>query len=379
MGDMLYATHAVVDLEALRYNMGAVRERVGSRQVLVAVKADAYGHGAVPVARVLQDDGLADWLGVATTPEGLQLRRAGIRLPILRLSPAFPEEIATDLANAITLPVHDADTIEAIAAQAAGRQVSVHLAVDTGMHRIGCAPGQAAALVRLAARRGLDVQGIYTHLPVADVPDGAQFTRDQLGVFLAAVDDVQSTRAELGLAPVELIHASNSGAVLGHELTGLTMVRPGIMVYGYYPDAQTPRTVQLHPMLELRTRVSSVRMVPAGDTVGYARAWTAPSDRWVATVSIGYADGFSRLNSNRGRMLVGGVSYPVIGRVCMDQTMLDAGPASGHCPVNVGDEVMVLGRQGDEQISVDELAQVMGTISYEVTCLLSGRVERLYR
>jgi alanine racemase len=377
-------THAEVNLAAICRNVRAARELAPGMKVLVAVKAQAYGHGAVSVARRLADEHLADWFGVATVSEGIELREAGIDTPILRLSHCFPDELAAAIAADITLPVIDGTTIDDLA-QAAGKlgraPYPVHLAIDTGMGRIGCRPQDAVGLAARVVDRGLDLQGLFTHLPISDTPRGNEFTRSQLDRFCAAVRAIQQARAAAGRDPVPLVHAANSGAVLGHRAEVCTMVRPGIMAYGYYPDAmESPRPVSLQPALTWRSRVSFVKVVGAGQTVGYGRTWTAPNDSWVATVPIGYGDGYSRLNSNRGRMLVGGNSYPVAGRVCMDQTMLDLGPVrpGEPAPVAVGDEVVVLGTQGKQTLSADELAALMGTISYEVTCLIGTRGPRVY-
>ena len=383
---MLYATHVEVDLGAIAHNVRQVRALAPGAQVLVAVKAQAYGHGAIAVARLLADQSLADAFGVATTPEGIELRQAGIELPILKFAPSFPEELDAAIAADIALTVVDADTIDA-AARAAGKagraSHPVHLAIDTGMRRIGCEPEDAVELaMRVAGDPGLELAGIFTHLPISDSPAGDEYTAAQLARFAAVDQQVQDARSASRLAPVSLVHAANSGALLGHNLGGATMVRPGIMAYGYYPDAHaTPRPVELRQAITWRSRVSFVKVVPAGQTVGYGRTWTAPVDTWIATVPVGYADGYSRLNSNRGRMLVGGRSRPVAGRVCMDQTMLDLGPvvAGASAPAAVGDEVVILGAQGEEFIGTDEVADLMGTINYEVTCLISARVERVYR
>lgn len=383
---MLYATHAEVDLGAIAHNVRQARALFPGAKVLVAVKAQAYGHGAVPVAQHLERSGLADAFGVATTPEGVELRAAGVTVPILKFSPVFPEELDATIGAEISLTVVDPATVDAAAqaADKAGRfAYPVHLAVDTGMRRIGCEPEHAAALAeRIASRPALDLQGIYTHLPVSDTPDGDGFTQAQLGRFDQVVQQIQDARAAAGLAPVPLVHAANSGGILSHRHGGTNMARPGIMAYGFYPDrCAGPRPVELRQALTWKSRVSFVKVVPAGQAVGYGRTWTAPTDRWIATVPVGYADGYSRLNSNRGRMLVGGRSHRVAGRICMDQTMLDLGPAGDGepAPAAVGDEVVVLGRQGDEFISTDEVADLMGTISYEVLCLIAPRVERVYK
>lgn len=374
MEDMLYATHLEVDLTAISHNLRQVKALSPGAQVLVAVKAQAYGHGAVAVARQLVSEGLADAFGVATTPEGLELRAAGIEIPILKLSPAFPEELDAAVAADLSLTVVSAETIDQLAAAAtrAGRIAACHLKVDTGMGRIGCEPEQTRELAnRITAHRALHLAGIFTHLPISDSPAGDEFTDSQLARFRAAVAGID--------AP--LIHAANSGAILGHDLGQATMVRPGIMAYGYFPDAHaTPRPVELRQAITWKSRLSFVKQVPAGRSVSYGRTWIAPVDTWIGTVPVGYADGFSRLNSNRGRMLVGGRSVAVAGRVCMDQTMLDLGPVvpGAPAPAAVGDEVVILGGQGDQFIATDELAELMGTINYEVTCLINARVPRVH-
>lgn len=368
---MPYATRAIIDLDAIAANLSAVRSRAGDRAVLAAVKANAYGHGAVPVARMLQERNAADWLGVATVPEAAELRAAGITAPTLKLSHCFADELPDAIAADLVLTVVDERTIgEAQQAAADARQtVPVHLKLDSGMRRIGAELPAGRHLARLIdAAPNLALQGLFTHLPISDSPAGDEFTRDQLVRFDAIVADIEADRG-----PVEFVHAANSGGVLAHDLGRSTMVRPGIMVYGYYPDAATPRTVPLRQAMRLVSRVSFVKDVPPGDTVGYGRTWRADRPVRLATVPIGYADGYSRLLSNRGRVLIGGVPRPIRGRICMDQLMVEVDDA-----VRVGDEVVLLGAQGDEFISTDEIAEFMGTISYEVTCLISSRVARSY-
>lgn len=363
---------ATTRLDHIRANLDAIRARVGDRKVLAAVKANAYGHGAVEVSRMIERTGAADWLGVATVSEGLELRDAGITLPILKLSVARGDEVAAAVAARLTLCVTDAASIEeaAAAASALGTTATVHLKVDTGMRRIGCEPEQAPGLAQLAdATDGVRLEGLFSHLPISDSPRGDEFTRDQIALFRATADEVEAVHGPL------LKHLANSGAVLGHPDAWLDLVRPGIIVYGAYPDPEAQRTVPLVPGLEWRTRVTFTKPVRAGETVSYGRTWTAPRDTWIATVPVGYGDGYSRLLSNRGRMLIGGRSYPIVGRVCMDQTMIDLGPDTG---VQVGDEVVLVGRSGDEEITTSEIAEAMGTIPYEVTCLITRRVARKY-
>ena len=316
-------------------------------------------------------------------PEAVELVDAGIELPVLKLSLSFADELVPLIARDVALTVASAEGIDAAeqAAAAVGEVARVHLKIDTGMHRIGCPEADAVALAqRICACRHLDLQGVFTHLPISDAPDGG-FTDAQLARFLGVVTAIQAARAVSGLPPVPLIHASNSGGVLCHAMDGLTMVRPGIMLYGYYPDVATPHTAPLRPVMALTSAVAAVKRVAAGETVGYSRTWTAPADRWIATVPVGYADGFSRLNSSAegaGAMLAGGRRYPVAGRVCMDATMLDVGPADQPCPVAVGDPVTWLGTDGAESITAADLAALMGTISHEVLCLAGPRVPRDY-
>lgn len=362
---------ATTRLDHLRANLDAVRARVGGRAVLAAVKADAYGHGAIEVSRMIERTGAADWLGVATVGEGLELRAAGITLPVLKLSVARGEEVAAAVAAGLTLCVVDEDSIleAGAAATALGTTASVHLKVDTGMRRIGCEPELAPSLAqRVDATPGVRLEGLFSHLPISDSPRGEEFTRGQVALFARTAREVEAARG-----PVPLKHLANSGAVLGHPDTWFDLVRPGIMIYGAYPDPEAARTVPLLPALEWRTRVSFVKRVPAGETVGYGRTWTAPRDTWIATVPVGYGDGYSRLLSNRGRMLVRGRSYPIAGRVCMDQTMIDLGPDTD---VTVGDDVVLVGRSGTDEITTSEVAGLMGTIPYEVTCLITRRVGR---
>lgn len=367
-------TRLHVDLDALNANLATARDLAGGRSVLAAVKANAYGHGLEPVALSIQERGTADWLGVATTVEGRQLRAAGVTLPILKFSPTLPDDLAEAIDADLTISVGDPGSIRAaeLAAADAGVTLDVHLKVDTGMRRVGVEPRDAALLAeQLRTSPHLSVGGIFTHLPISDVVDGEAFTRAQLALFYDVVDDVEGI-----LGPIDLVHAANSGAVLGHDLGRSTMVRPGIMIYGSYPDADTPPTRPLRDVGRWTSRVTFVKRVAAGQSVGYGRSWTAPSDTWIATVAVGYGDGYSRLLSSRGRMLIDGRSYPVVGRVCMDQTMIDLGP--GVPTVAVGDEVVLMGTSGAERIGVEELAELMDTITYEVTCLITSRVPRDY-
>lgn len=371
---MLYQTHVRVHLDNIRHNIEGIRLAVGpDRKILIAVKANAYGHGAVEVAGMAQQIGV-DWLGVATVPEGMQLRDAGISLPILKFSPTFPEEMDAAVENAITLTICDLEGAKALqkVALRLKRKATLHLKVDTGMGRIGSTPLDAPALAEFIERScpDLHLQGIFTHLPISDTGDN-QFTHEQIGLFKRTIESVESFIGR----KIEISHCSNSGGVLAYPEGWLDMVRPGIMIYGYYPDKLTPHSISLKPGLSFLTRVAFIKKVAKGTSIGYGRTWFAPEDTYIATIPAGYADGFNRLFSNRGRVLINGSSYPIVGRVCMDQSMINLGPQTD---VRVGDEVVLIGRSGDTEITCDEWAEKLNTITYEVTCQINPRVTRVY-
>lgn len=384
---LLYATCAQVHLDAIAANLRAVRAHVAPAHVLVAIKADGYGHRATPIATMIQDQGLAERLGVATVPEGIALRRSGITLPILKLSGVFPQEVPAAVGHGLDLTIPDEGTalVAQRAAAAAWRRVAVHLKVDTGMRRIGCEPADAPEIAAMIDRQcpNLHLEGIYTHLPVSDTPSQDEFTANQIAAFAAVREAVEARIGRRLLA-----HAANSGGVLAHPSSWFDLVRPGIMVYGSYPDPDVPRTVPLRPALTWLSRVAFVKDVAAGETVGYGRTWTAPADTRIATVPVGYGDGYNRHLSNRGEVLIHGRRRPVVGRVCMDQLMVDVGDAvvadgqesadPAADPVVVGDRVTLLGRDGAHEISAADMAAWLGTIPYEVTCAIAPRVTRLH-
>lgn len=363
-------SHLAVDLAAIARNVERMRERGGGRDVFAAVKADAYGHGMVPVARHIEP--LVTGFGVATVGEGRTLRDAGITKPILKLSPALPPELPGALDCGISLTIGALANIDeaATVAREAGTVARVHLNVDTGMRRVGVRPDDAvAAAQRIAAAPELELEGIFTHFVDADTEEGRAFTHQQIAAFRLAVDEVVAA-----VGPPRWVHSANSAGILNHDLTGDTAVRPGIALYGSAPELNLADDL-LDPVARWTSRVILVKPVRAGESVSYGRTWTAPDDTFIATVAVGYGDGYSRLNSNRGRVLIAGVSYPVVGRVCMDQIMVDLG---ARTDVVAGDEVVLMGGSGADRITPQELADLMGTIPYEVTCLITQRVRRSY-
>jgi alanine racemase len=364
-------TTARVELAALTHNYREAERLAGGRRVLAVVKAQAYGHGAVRVARHLVGLG-AHTLGVALVEEGRELREAGITTPILVMGALFPGQaealVRWDLTPALYTQALADSLVQA--ARTFGKIVSVHVKVDTGMGRIGIPPEAASSFIAgLARRDGLRVEGIMTHFADADLRD-KQFASRQMDRFTALIADLDGRGIS---APLR--HAANSAAVLDFSRALFTMVRPGLMLYGYSPLEPGADVPHLRPALSLVTQIAYLKKVPPGTPVSYGRTFVTKRESLIATIPIGYADGYGRALSNRGEALVRGRRVPVAGRVCMDMTMLDVTDVPG---VSEEDEVVLIGAQGAERITANDIASVTGTISYEVLCGISSRVPRVY-
>jgi alanine racemase len=363
-----------VDLDAVRANTTALAALAAPAALLAVVKADGYGHGAAPIARAALDAG-ATWLGVALVEEGITLRNAGIDAPILVLSE--PPRAAADavVAHDLTPTVYTAIGIEglakAVAAADSGAPLTVHLKIDTGMHRVGCSAEDAPDLVdAIASCPELVLGGLCTHLAVADEPDNA-YTDEQLDRF----DDLLEALDARGARP-ELVHAANSAGLLAHERARYDLVRAGIALYGVPPAPDLADRLPLRAALSLRARVSHVKHLPAGSRLSYGLRYELERPSRVATVPIGYADGVPRnLGIAGGEVLVGGRRARIAGTVTMDQLMIDVADAE----VEVGDEVVLLGAQGGDEIDAGEWADHLGTIAYEVVTGIGIRVPRQYR
>ena len=363
-------TRILVDLDAITHNLGAIRKRVGV-PVMGIVKAEAYGHGLVPVARHLQAQGV-DQLGVAFLEEGIALREAGITLPILVLGGIFGPQAADLIAHDLEVTVSSLDKLRQVEAAAGslGRKATVHLKVDTGMERIGVHSYSCAALIEAAvASQWCTIKGIYSHLACSDDPS-SPMTALQVERFAEACAHFE----RLG-APMPLRHLANSGGVLHVPETWLDMVRPGIVLYGVLPDTASQRSMDLRPALSLVSQVVYFKVVRAGNPVSYGATWAPAADTRVVTVPIGYGDGWPRALSSRGQVLVRGHRYPVVGRICMDQFMVDIGCDSAWNE----DEVVLVGTSGAEKITVEDVALAAGTIGYEILTGLNGRIPRAYR
>jgi alanine racemase len=366
-------TVAIVDLDAIQHNVRQlIQWLTPGVRVMAAVKGDAYGHGAIPVSQAALEAGATD-LGVAFLDEALELREAGIEAPILILGHTPLRGIDQALQADVALTVTDAETMAAIAriAYQYPRKARVHIKVDTGMGRLGLWPDDAVALIRQwSDAEGVVIEGIFTHFATADETDKS-YAREQYRRLMKVVD-------QLGEAGIKIptVHCANSAAAIDLPEYAHGMVRLGISMYGYYPSPEVNReAVPLQPALTLKTKITRLTRPEAGIGISYGRTRVVDGTRWIATLPIGYADGYSRLLSNQGVALIGGRRVPVIGRVCMDQTMLDVTDAM---PVKPGDEVVLYGRQGDEAVTVDEVAALLGTISYEITCMLDRRIPRIY-
>jgi len=361
-----------VDLGALRANTRVLAARARPAALLAVVKADAYGHGALPVARAALDAG-ATWLGVALVAEGAALREAGIEAPILLLSEPAPAAAGAVVAHRLTPVVYTPAAIEALAkavVEAGGGALPVHLKVDTGMHRVGCTVGEALGLVdTIGARPELVLEGICTHLAVADEP-GHAYTTDQVASFDALLADLDRA----GTRP-PLVHAANSAGLLASPTAHYDLVRVGIGLYGVPPSEALADHAELQPVLSLHARVAHVKDLPAGSRVSYGLRYELDRAARIVTIPVGYADGVPRnLGLVGGEVLVRGRRFPVAGAVTMDQLMVDV----GDLPVEPGEDVVLLGRQGDEEITAGEWAGRLGTIAYEIVTGIGPRVPRQY-
>lgn len=353
-------TYAEIDLGAIRHNVGAFRELLAPSQLCVVVKADGYGHGDAPVAEAALDAG-AEWLAVALVEEGVRLREAGIEAAIIVLSEPDPRDAAEVARWGLTPTVYSVPFVAALAET--GSTFEVHVKVDTGMHRVGVAPRLVPDLMgAIAAKPNLEVAALWTHFPVAD--EDPDYTKRQIDLFDEAVSGYDVPMQHL---------ANTAGAALFPEARR-SLSRVGLGAYGLHPCPETRDVLDLRPAMSIVSHVSHVQRLEPGSRPSYGRIRPLAGEATVATVPIGYADGYPRRLSRGGTALIGGERFPLAGTVTMDQIVVDVGDAD----VGVGDEVILLGRQGDGEIGADEWADLLGTISYEIVCGIGPRVPRRY-
>jgi len=364
-------TVAHIDLRALEHNYLELRRVAPTTALMAVVKANAYGHGSIEVARKLDSLGCAAF-GVAIPEEGAALRDAGIIKPIAVLGGIFADQAPDIVELGLTPVVFDIEVARALDRAAKNRRLTlnIHVKVDTGMGRLGIQPSEAASFFgELKGLENLRVEALLTHFAESEADD-KEFSRNQLSAFFKTVEEIKGT----GTTPVAL-EMANSAALVDFEPSRLDMARPGIMLYGAYPAGRLRASVVLKPVMTLKTRILHLKKVPAGFTVSYSRRFTAKKPSIIATLPIGYADGVPRSLGNTGEALVGGMRAPYAGTVCMDLMMLDVTGVPG---VKQGDETVLIGTQGKETITAEEVAEKAGTISYEIFCRISGRVPRVY-
>ena len=377
---------AEVDLEAIAHNVRELRRITNPVAHLMAVvKANAYGHGVIEVTRKALENG-ADSLGVARIEEGIELRKSGVNKSVLIFGYTPPQLVHKLIAFDLTQTVWSYKTARVLSdiAVSSNKQIKVHLKVDTGMGRLGLLPDcrrppeteqnligpairEAESISSLA---GLKLEGVYTHFATADSSDKS-YARKQFEIFVDFINELRRT----GMNPL-LCHAANSAAIIDMPETHLDMVRAGIAIYGLYPSHEVNKDrVALKPAMTLKSKIVHLKKVPSGFKISYGSTYQTPKPTTIASIPVGYADGFNRLLSSRGYMLVRGRRAPIVGRVCMDQTMLDVGQIPD---VDLEDEVVIFGRQGHESITVDEIAETLNTINYEIVSSLTARVPKIY-
>jgi len=363
-------TLARVSVAALERNFKAVQALAKPAKVMAVVKADAYGHGLMPCARLLSALGV-DYFGVGFLEEGVELRRGGIEEPILVLGGIVGQQIHHFLDFDLEMTASSVYKARAIyeATVRAGKRARVHLKIDTGIGRIGQSYRTADLLFKAVAKfPELEVVGIYSHLATAEERD-TTFAREQIKRFAECVEQAKL----VGIEP-PFVHIANSAGLLNFPEAKLTMVRPGLAIYGQHASPDLATKLALEPAMSLRSEIVYIKKVRKGDGISYGLTWRAPRDTWVATIPIGYGDGYPRALSNKAPVLIGGTRYPVVGAVCMDQIMVDLGDDY----FKVGEEVILWGKQGDEEIALWELCELADMIPYELPILLTGRVPRIY-
>jgi alanine racemase len=365
-------TLCFIDHDALRWNLAQIRNKVGAQvKILSMVKANGYGHGAAPVARTLAAAG-SDAFGVATLEEAVELRDAGMRSPILVLAGVYMNQIEEFFNHSLIPVVHDLVGLKQLddAVKGRGATLNVHVKIDTGMGRLGFLAAEADAWIpALKKLRALKLAGVFSHFSHAESVQG-DYTRRQLEIFNGVLKKIPAQDIS---AP--LIHFANSAATITLPSAYFDMVRPGIMLYGVYPSAEMANQITLKPVLGWKTRILQLKKVPPQTSISYGQTFITTRESMIATLPVGYADGYQRLLSNRGQVLVRGQRAPVIGRVCMDLTMIDVTDIRN---IQQGDEVVLLGRQNAAEISADEMATWANTISYEILTSIGARVPRIH-
>ena len=371
----LRPTRAEINLDNLKHNLKEIRRVADSQAAICAVvKADGYGHGALEVAQTALDCGVS-YLAVAFLDEALQLRKEGIKAPILILGFTPEEQFDKIVEHDITQTVYKVSSAQKLSLEAKkqGKKAKIHIKLDTGMSRIGfqAEPSSIDEIKKIFSMENLEVEGMFTHFSKADEKDKT-FTEEQFKKYMAVAETLEKDGFKI---PIK--HVANSAAIMELPHTHLDMVRPGIILYGLYPSDEVDKSrIDLKPVMSLKTRVSHVKILGAGRAISYGGTFITKRQSIIATLPVGYADGYSRLLSSRASVMIKGQRAPVVGRVCMDQCMVDVTDIQGA--VEPGEDVLLFGGSGDPTVSTDEIARIIGTINYEVVCGVSRRVPRVY-
>lgn len=366
---------AEINLDNIAHNVREIRRITNKRaEIMGVVKADAYGHGVLEVSRTLLNNGVTR-LAVSMLDEAIQLRNNGITAPILILSYTDPRRADEIIANDVTQTVFSHDLAEALsdAAVKQGRKVKIHIKIDTGMTRVGFMPGYSAVknVLQISKLPGIIVEGLFTHFASADEADKS-YTYMQFERFMSIVNELSRVGVHI---PVK--HVANSAAIIEFPEMHLDMVRPGIILYGLYPSEEVSRDkIDLKAAMTLKANVILVKNVEKGTSISYGRIFTTSRESKIATIPIGYADGYTRLLNNKAKVLINGELAPVVGKICMDQCMVDVTDMEHE--VHTGDEVVLFGKQGDKEILVDDIAKSIGTINYELVSIIGKRIPRVY-
>ncbi len=371
--ELIRPVWAEIDLTAISHNLQEVRRLVGSQvKIMAVVKAEAYGHGAVEVAQTAMQNG-ADWLGVSLPEEGIALRNAGIEAPILVFGPLQSHQVETIINYQLTASVCSLETVKKLSAQAVllTKTANVHIKVDTGMGRVGILPKDVLEFIKaLNKLPGIKFDGIFSHFATADEKDKS-YAHHQLKIFLKVINNLEKQK----LLP-SYVHMANSAGVIDIPNSFFNMVRPGLMIYGLYPSQELlNKNVNLLSALSLKAKISHVKRVPRDTGISYGQRYHTKQETTIATIPIGYADGWSRRFFQKVEVLINGKRFPIVGTICMDQCMIDVGDE----PVGIDQEVVLIGKQGADEITAEELAEKLDTINYEIVCMISDRVSRIYR
>jgi alanine racemase len=366
---------AEINLDNIAHNVSEIKKNISTNtEIMVAVKADAYGHGVMEVSKTLIENGV-NALAVSMLDEGIQLRKKNIEVPILILNHTNPKRAEEIVNNDLTQTVFSYEMAQSLSdmAKELGKDVKVHIKIDTGMTRVGLKPGHSAIvnLNEILKLKGIIVEGLYTHFASADIKNDI-YTKTQFEKFVGICNEL----SRVGIL-IPYKHVSNSAAIINYPEMEMDMVRPGIMIYGLYPSKDSvDKRFNLKPAMTLKASVILVKEVEKGTSISYGRTFTTKRNSIIATIPIGYADGYTRLLSNKAKVLINGELAPIVGNICMDQCMIDVTDIRSE--VKIGDEVVLFGRQGNNKIDVEELSEISGMINYETISIMGKRLPRVY-